>query len=207
VRLCDDAVAYSKNRTRTYRYYTCTHAQKKGWAICLPSRSGRTIEQFVVDQIRDIGRDPTLRNEVLAQVRRKEAEHRAELLAEAAVLERDLRCWHDDLRRASGNLQQGERGQRWRGCRTCTSGSGMPNRSSERCGRASKRWIAPPLTKQGRHGAGELRADLANVDTEGTRQSLHQLIERVDYDGARGNVSMTFHPIGIQALVDQLTKK
>jgi site-specific DNA recombinase len=33
---------------------------------------------------------------------------------------------------------------------------------------------------------------------------LGLLVQRVDYDGARGTVSITFHPAGIQALADEL---
>ena len=33
---------------------------------------------------------------------------------------------------------------------------------------------------------------------------LGLLVQRVDYDGARGKVSITFHPAGIQALADEL---
>ena len=32
---------------------------------------------------------------------------------------------------------------------------------------------------------------------------LHLLIERVDYDGENGNVSITFHPTGIRTLTQQ----
>ena len=33
------------------------------------------------------------------------------------------------------------------------------------------------------------------------------LVERVDYDGARGKVAITFHPTGIKALADELAGK
>ena len=33
---------------------------------------------------------------------------------------------------------------------------------------------------------------------------LGLLVRRVDYDGARGQVAITFHPDGIQALADEL---
>ena len=34
--------------------------------------------------------------------------------------------------------------------------------------------------------------------------SCSLLVERVDYDGANGNVSITFHPSGIKTLADEL---
>jgi site-specific DNA recombinase len=36
---------------------------------------------------------------------------------------------------------------------------------------------------------------------------VHLLVERVDYDGARGKVSITFHPTGIKTLADELTNE
>ncbi|HON69193.1 MAG TPA: hypothetical protein PLS23_22165 [Phycisphaerae bacterium] len=36
---------------------------------------------------------------------------------------------------------------------------------------------------------------------------LHLLIQRVDYDGVNGNVSITFHPTGIKTLADELNEE
>ena len=36
---------------------------------------------------------------------------------------------------------------------------------------------------------------------------LGLLVRRVDYDGARGRVSITLHPAGIQALADELASR
>jgi site-specific DNA recombinase len=36
---------------------------------------------------------------------------------------------------------------------------------------------------------------------------LHLLIERVDYDGKNGTVSITFHPTGIKTLADELSRQ
>jgi site-specific DNA recombinase len=35
------------------------------------------------------------------------------------------------------------------------------------------------------------------------RRLLHLLIERIDYDGSDGTMSITFHPAGIRAFADQ----
>ena len=60
---------------RRYRYYVCTAAQKKGWNRC-PSKSipAVEIEQFVIEQIRDIGRDPDLVAETIRQTQSQSAE-------------------------------------------------------------------------------------------------------------------------------------
>ncbi len=36
---------------------------------------------------------------------------------------------------------------------------------------------------------------------------LHLLIERIDYDGVNGTVSITFHPTGIKTLADELAQQ
>jgi site-specific DNA recombinase len=57
----------TRMKTRQYRYYVCSSAQRRGWKTC-PSKSipAGTIEQFVVDQIRGLGQDAELRQQVLA---------------------------------------------------------------------------------------------------------------------------------------------
>jgi len=36
---------------------------------------------------------------------------------------------------------------------------------------------------------------------------MQLLVERVDYDGAEGTVSITFHPTGIRSLVEEMKQK
>jgi site-specific DNA recombinase len=57
----------TRKKTKQYRYYVCSRAQQRGWKTC-PSKSipAGTIEQFVVDQIRTMGRDAAVRAQVLA---------------------------------------------------------------------------------------------------------------------------------------------
>jgi len=49
----------TRNQKRRYRYYVCTAAQKRGWGSC-PSKSvpAAEIEQFVVEQVRDLVLNP-----------------------------------------------------------------------------------------------------------------------------------------------------
>src|SRR5205823_12108521 len=66
------------------------------------------IEQLVVEQIKHIGRDQALLQEVLAQARVQD-EARAGLLdAERRGLERDLARWHREVRELSGQLRPGD---------------------------------------------------------------------------------------------------
>ena len=70
LRLRHDSSPHHQKRHQRYRYYTCVSAQKRGWNQC-PSKSipAGQIEQFVVEQIKCIGRDEALLHEVLSQAR------------------------------------------------------------------------------------------------------------------------------------------
>jgi hypothetical protein len=82
----------TKSRTKRYRYYVCSGAQKRGWNTC-PSKSvpAGQIEAFVVEQIRAIAKDPALVKATCAatndpnssRVAERDREHRT--LAEAEV--------------------------------------------------------------------------------------------------------------------------
>jgi site-specific DNA recombinase len=109
---CDCAMTPShttRNGSKRYRYYVCCSAQKRGWDTC-PSKSipAGQIEDFVVEQIKCIGRDRALLEEVLAQARRQDDARAAELEAEQRTLEKDLRTWHGELRWLSGQIRVGD---------------------------------------------------------------------------------------------------
>ena len=46
--------SYARKKDRTYPYYVCLNAQRKGWAAC-PSKSlpARAIEESVLKRVRD----------------------------------------------------------------------------------------------------------------------------------------------------------
>jgi hypothetical protein len=55
----------------------------------------------------------------------------------------------------------------------------------------------------------ELRTRYAEVTGEGTRcrhkeYLVRLLVQRVEYDGEKSTVSVTFHPAGIKTLADEL---
>ncbi len=67
---CGMSHSYTTKGTRLYRYYVCNSAQKRGWESCpSPSIPASDIDRFVVDQIKEIGRDPYLLDAVLKQAR------------------------------------------------------------------------------------------------------------------------------------------
>jgi site-specific DNA recombinase len=99
----------TRKGTKRYRYYVCSSAQKRGWATC-PSKAipAAEIECFVVEQIRCVGRDPALVQEMLSQARQQGASRAVELEAERRGLEWDLARWHAEMQQVSGQLGTNE---------------------------------------------------------------------------------------------------
>ena len=201
---CGCAMTHShttKGGTKRYRYYVCTNAQKRGWANC-PSKSvpAPEIERFVIDQIREIGRDPGIIAATLTEAREQSELQIAALEKERhdLVFQRE----RDDAELRAASLADGE--------------STSLTRSAdllERIGLVQKRIdeIDEELATL-RHAMideNDVATGLADFNALWTSLSLREqarvidlLIERVDYDGAEGTVSVTFRPSGIRVLTE-----
>jgi site-specific DNA recombinase len=187
---------------KRYRYYVCTNAQKRGWHVC-PSKSvpAGEIERHVVDQVRGIGSDPTLVRETLRQAGAVVDEERAALEAERRGLQRDYRRWQEEVRTALG-----EPGAE-------THSTALPRLADlqERLRLAEQRSTEIDarleVLARERITEEEVATALRTFDPvwaalsprEQTR-IVQLLVERVEYDGAAGTLSITFHPAGIKNL-------
>jgi site-specific DNA recombinase len=204
---CAMTPAHSTQRGRRYRYYVCVNAQKRGWNRC-PSKSipAGEVEQFVVEQVRCIGRDEDLRREVLAQVTRQQEERTVELAAEQRGLEKSLTAWHTEV----GNLALQVRPSDDNGAVV-----GRLAELHERIGLVEGR--VQKVREQIKAVSATLVDETAAAETFALFDPLWRaltpaeqgrvlglLVERVVYDGGAGKVAVTFHPTGIKALADEL---
>jgi site-specific DNA recombinase len=105
---------WTRKYGRLFRYYTCSAAQKRGWSTC-PTKSvpATRIEEFVVNQIRIIGRDSEVRRgtleRALAQVatqRRTLAREVKGLTKEAARVRAEVGRLVDAAAKSSGGANQ-----------------------------------------------------------------------------------------------------
>ena len=199
----------AKNRTRRYRYYTCTSAQKRGWHTC-PSKSipAGEIERFVIEQIRRIGKEPALWQATFAEASSQIQARQAELETERSVIERDVRLWMTEMRALALEVGQSQ------------SGAVVARLSDiqERIRVAEERTRAIDDEKlafeRGQVNENEVGQALAGLDAEWETLSPREqarivqlLVERVDYDGAAKTVSITFHPGGIRTLADDVAER
>lgn len=198
---CDCAMIHSVSSKgpKRYRYYVCCKAMKRGWYTC-PSKSvpAGEIERFVVDHIRGIGRDPGVLTETIRQVRA----HCQKRLSE---LEQDEKSLERDIARRAKSLQQNAGPE---------SNVGDLRRDQDELHRLEARLAEV----RAQHAT--LRSEL--VDEHEVVRALSQfetvwesltpreqarivslLVERVDYDGRSGEISITFHPTGIRTLAQR----
>jgi site-specific DNA recombinase len=199
--------AHSKKGERRYRYYTCVAAQKNGWDRC-PSKSipAGEVEALVVEQVRCVGRDPALLREVLAQARQQGEERTAGLEAEGRSLEKDLARWHGELHQLSCQLRPGEDNGP-----LVARLADLQERIAAVEGRVQKVREQLKAAYAGLLDEGQAATALALFDPVWETLSPSEqarviglLVQRVDYDGSRGKLAITFHSTGIKALADEL---
>jgi site-specific DNA recombinase len=196
----------TRNGTKRYRYYVCLSAQKRGWQSC-PSQSipAGEIERFVVEQIKDIGRDPLLVAETVRQARAQADKRIAETEAEERRLGRELTGHQHDAKKLIEQL----------GAASAVGvATALHVDIQERVQTAERRLSELRDERQRLQRDLIDEADAARAlaafdpvwETLSPREQarlLQLLIERVDYDGRDGTISITFHPSGIKALVDR----
>jgi site-specific DNA recombinase len=95
----------TKPNGRHYRYYVCLTAQKRGWHVCsTKSVPAHELEQFVVDQIRAIGRDPALVKACATKAREATKARIDTLKAELDALTRAARKCGNEVRDLAGDV-------------------------------------------------------------------------------------------------------
>jgi site-specific DNA recombinase len=199
---------YAVKKNKRYRYYVCTRAQKEGWDTC-PSKSipAIEIENFVVDRIRCIGKDPKLASEVLEQARAQIKKREDELASEKRLLQNELKRFSAEMVRLTGSLS-GSNG----------NGSRLTERLAElteRIQTAEERLAAvnEEVATLGEQTIDEtdLKTVLSQFDPiwesltpmERTRV-VRLLVARVGYDGEAERVSLTFSPAGVKLLCEEM---
>lgn len=199
---CSMGHAYtSKNGTTHYRYYVCLNAQKRGWDTC-PSKSvpAGEIERLVIEQIKTIGRDPTLVAATLKQAAKHAKEAIARLEGEQAALERELRKHHSEVRKLATDP-------------AVASGATSARLAdlADRIRVAEQRMTAiqeqmlqlSRSVVDERDVASALRAFdpvWESLSPKEQARIVQLLVKRVDYDGRAGEVSIAFHPNGLRGL-------
>jgi site-specific DNA recombinase len=203
---CSMHHTYASKGTKRYRYYVCRHAQQNGWLACpAPSVAAGEIERFVVEQIKCIGRDPDVIRQTTAEARRQAQEGIERLEGERRSLERQLRTDQHTLRAlVSSKLRD----------------TGLTRLAELQAAMAAAERRLAEIASQ----LDVLRTDLVNehevaaalaefdrvwevLTPREQAQVIELLVERVEYDGEKETVAVTFQPTGIKALNQQTRRE
>ena len=204
---CSMGHTYStKNGHIQYRYYVCLRAQKRGWHTC-PSKSipAAEIERLVVEQIKAIGRDPTLLDATLKHARKQAEESIGTLEQERAALERELKRHCREVRTLAVEV-------------TTSNGASRLGDLNERIRVGERRMIElrEQIVVLSREivNESEVAAAMAAFDPvwetltpKEQARVVRLLVKSVEYDGATGTVSLTFHPEGLRGLAAEVAEE
>jgi site-specific DNA recombinase len=180
-----------------YRYYNCIRAQKSGRENC-PSRAvpAAQIEGLVVQQIRQLGSNANLLEQVLAEPGRECEARLADLETERQSLERaKLRKPARRNSRAGDPIETTE---------SAGSGSVIADRIDcldQQIAEIQRQRIDPT---QAAAALLEFASDWDLLDPPEQRRIVLMLLERVEYDGSQGKVKIAYSPIGIRTLIQEL---
>lgn len=194
---CDAAMVHTYSGTRTrYRYYVCSSAQKHGWDTC-PSKSlpAQQIEDFIVGRVRALGTDGEFLEQTMAEFRRMEVEGRASLEREYRELAVAHRHWRDTLAKLDKDNPD---------CADLRAKLLGHEERMDVLQKEMKRLDAEQIPED------KLIATLTDFDAvwdamlpAERERVLRLLIERVDYYGDDGTVTVHFRRSGFRSLAVQ----
>jgi len=91
---------YAKRGNRLYRYYMCRSRMARGADACpTPSLPAQEIEDFVVEEIRKLAKDPELQRQVFEEASRQQKKLIPKLEKERKRLQRDVQAKREEIRR------------------------------------------------------------------------------------------------------------
>jgi site-specific DNA recombinase len=196
---------WSKKAGREYRYYVCTKVERSGRSAC-PVRSvpAGTAEEFVVKHVRAIATEPALLSRVVSTLQQQGADRVPVLEGEQQRLEREQRQCREEARGVMAVLGGDSARQNGLAAERLTELDQRVNQIERRLAeiRDELAHIARSTVSLAQiQRAMELFDPIWDVLLDRERyRILHLLLERIVYDGEKGEIELQFHALGITRL-------
>jgi hypothetical protein len=202
--------SWSTSRGREYRYYVCTKVERSGRDACsVRAVPAGTIEEFVVKHIRTIAADPAMLIRVAEILQRRHAERAPALDKELTQLAAEQqRCRQEGKR-----VLQAIGGNEARSDMTTSRLAELDARASQLEQRmaelrdelvAVQREVVPAASIQRAVALFDPVWDLLLVPER--FRIFHLLLESVGYDGATGELELSFYSLGITSLAAEAAR-
>jgi site-specific DNA recombinase len=200
--------SFSHNSTgsgnRRYRYYVCQTLQKKGKTACPDGRvSAPEIEQFVVEKIMAIGKDPKLVAKTCRAARMALEKQKTSLAAETKRLDRKIRGLAEERDNLLDAVAKGGKGAKAIRERLAKVDEDLQGRTQA----AEEARRKSATTETASIDEDDLSAVLASFTPvwdelfpQERSRVLHLLIEQVTYNAKEGKVQISFRPGGVRTL-------
>jgi site-specific DNA recombinase len=200
---CGMSHSYTKKGSTLYRYYVCHRAQKQGWASCpSPSLPADQIENFVIDQIRCVGQDPGVVRDTLAQSRVQTQTTAERLKKEKNAMERAILGHYERLNQAIADGANE------------TSFADIQDQIREKEQRVSEivdemAAVSSLMIDESdvRDALGRFQEVWAALSPAERAKAIHQIVDSIQYDGHRKELSISYHPIGIRTFSQEQQSK
>jgi site-specific DNA recombinase len=202
---------YASKGAKRYSYYVCDTQQKRGAAACPGSRiSTRELEEFVIERIKEIGKDPALVRETIEAAKRDQESKKPELIAELRRLDQHKRT----LAAERANLITAI-GQGGAGTPTLVQRLGEIDEALAKAAqRAEELRQQLVLIETSVVDEGDLRGALAGFDEiwaelfpREQARILSLLVDTVTFNGTQNEVAITFRPGGIKVLASESARR
>jgi site-specific DNA recombinase len=199
---CNVAMVHNitRRKTRSYRYYTCLKAIKRGRKACThPSLPAAEIEAAVIEQVSSIAADEGLRREIVTQAEESVAVQKAEFEKQRLQLTRQLDRDHTEVRQLSTASQYS------------TASTSRLAELHDRIDR-SERQLKVAIERIAEIDAGLLTEDEVAAAFEDFDQVwktlsireqaelLQLLVAKVEFDQRDCTIAISFHASGIASL-------
>jgi site-specific DNA recombinase len=193
---------YTKKKDRLYRYYVCETASKQGYDLC-PTRSvpAKKIEDFVVNKIKKIGKDPAILQETGRKLLSQQRSQLSTIDADGQYLRKELTMLKRQLK-SSGNGQ----GREVKEDQTSDLNERI-KQCEKRLSEVNRQKILLENTQVDEE---ELKTALGLFDPvwdvlfpNEQARIINLVIEKIIYNGEKGTITINFRTLGIKTLAEE----
>jgi site-specific DNA recombinase len=199
---CAMSPTYSSKGSKSYRYYVCSNAQKRGWEHC-PSQSvpAAQMERIVVEQIAKVGQDAGRLKKILLEASKQRRTSLAELESERRRLERELQVLTESFPPKAGN------GDNYPELETIQENIGHLELRLAENSHQVLLLDQPELdVDQAAQALAPLEQVCGSLPQVEQARFIRSAVKRADYDGDQGKLVLTLDPSGLVAQLEEQTK-